>query len=224
MEEYKRCPKCGQAKQKTDEFFYVYFRKRSGRYCFSSYCKECNRSYSVEYKQQNAEKTKQRKSEYNRAYYSKNKERINESGKLWYEKNKDTEHYKELARGHSKQYYDRNKGTERKKRADVLKGQRRRTRKNMLPATLTRDEWTDALHEFDGSCAYCGANGALQQDHFIAVSKGGGYTRDNIIPACRSCNASKNDKPFAEWYRTQSFYDPTREKHILNYIEKVKIQ
>ena len=47
-------------------------------------------------------------------------------------------------------------------------------------------------------CFYCGElRGKTEADHVVARSKGG----VTVIPACRSCNASKNDKPLMVWLR-----------------------
>ena len=35
---------------------------------------------------------------------------------------------------------------------------------------------------------------AQEIDHMIPLSKGGGHTIYNIVPACRSCNRKKNAK------------------------------
>lgn len=56
---------------------------------------------------------------------------------------------------------------------------------------LTDAQWL-ALKEAWGGCAYCGAtSSALQRDCVLALSRGGRYTIENVVPACRSCNASK---------------------------------
>ena len=68
-----------------------------------------------------------------------------------------------------------------------------------LAADLTQAQWEEILEEFGRSCAYCGAQGGLQQDHVVPVSKGGAYTRKNILPACGSCNSSKGNKSLLEW-------------------------
>jgi hypothetical protein len=34
----------------------------------------------------------------------------------------------------------------------------------------------------------------LEADRIIAGAAGGSYRRENIIPACRSCNASRGDQ------------------------------
>lgn len=58
--------------------------------------------------------------------------------------------------------------------------------------TLTEAEWQDILVYFDRRCAYClRQSDRLEQDHVIAVSRGGGHTADNVVPACKSCNSRK---------------------------------
>jgi 5-methylcytosine-specific restriction endonuclease McrA len=66
---------------------------------------------------------------------------------------------------------------------------------------LSEAQWT-ALKAAWGGCAYCGAtNTPLQQDCVLALSRGGRYTLDNIVPACRSCNASKWNAEVTGWLR-----------------------
>ncbi|MEO1064845.1 MAG: HNH endonuclease signature motif containing protein [Actinomycetota bacterium] len=66
---------------------------------------------------------------------------------------------------------------------------------------LTDVEW-EALRAAWGGCAYCGATGvALQKDCVLALSRGGRYTLDNVVPACRSCNASKCNDEVTGWLR-----------------------
>jgi 5-methylcytosine-specific restriction endonuclease McrA len=65
---------------------------------------------------------------------------------------------------------------------------------------LTPAQWA-ALKEAWGGCAYCGATGALQKDCVLPISRGGRYTLDNVVPACRSCNASKCNSETTAWLR-----------------------
>lgn len=97
--------------------------------------------------------------------------------------------------------------------------QRRKSLKRKLPSTFTDKQWEKCKKYFDGKCAYCG-NGTdkLEQDHFIALSNNGEYTKNNIVPACRFCNTSKKNKDFFEWYSQQEFYSKEREKKILKYL------
>ena len=66
---------------------------------------------------------------------------------------------------------------------------------------LDDQQWT-ALKEAWGGCAYCGATGkALQRDCVLAISRGGRYTLENIVPACGSCNTSKCNDEVTAWLR-----------------------
>jgi 5-methylcytosine-specific restriction endonuclease McrA len=66
---------------------------------------------------------------------------------------------------------------------------------------LGDEQWT-ALQETWGGCAYCGkTGGALQRDCVLPISRGGRYTLENVVPACRSCNASKCNDEVTGWLR-----------------------
>ncbi len=66
---------------------------------------------------------------------------------------------------------------------------------------LTPAEWATIKAAWNG-CAYCGANdGPLQRDCVMAISRGGRYTIDNVVPACAACNASKCNDEVTGWLR-----------------------
>ncbi len=66
---------------------------------------------------------------------------------------------------------------------------------------LTDPQWF-AILEAWGGCAYCRAvEPALQKDCVLPISRGGRYTLDNVVPACRSCNASKCNAEVTGWLR-----------------------
>ena len=82
----------------------------------------------------------------------------------------------------------------------------RRSRQSALPSNLTKKDWNRCLSYWEGRCAYCGRPSGLwhtiAQEHFVPMSKGGGYTPDNIIPACHGvdgCNNSKHNKSPHDW-------------------------
>lgn len=52
-----------------------------------------------------------------------------------------------------------------------------------------------------GKCAYCGIGPALQKDCMLPIANGGRYTLANVVPSCRSCNASKCDSEVTSWMR-----------------------
>jgi hypothetical protein len=82
---------------------------------------------------------------------------------------------------------------------------RRRARIRGLEDTLTVQEWHQILEEHRHSCAYCGVSGvALEREHKIPSVMGGGYTAENIVPACGPCNRRKQtmtDTEFREYLK-----------------------
>lgn len=95
---------------------------------------------------------------------------------------------------------------------------RRKARIKNLQCNFTQKEWLKVQHYFNNRCAYCGTEGRLTQDHFIPLSKGGEYSKNNIVPACHMCNSLKRDLDFFEWYPQQTFYNKQREQKILKYL------
>lgn len=78
---------------------------------------------------------------------------------------------------------------------------RRQRRVAAADNDLTAIQW-DAIQEAWGSCAYCGATGVpMQKDCVLPISRGGRYTEENVVPACRSCNASKCNEEVTHWLR-----------------------
>lgn len=66
-----------------------------------------------------------------------------------------------------------------------------RAREHGAPATLTAAQWEQTLHDFHERCAYCRVTTWEHMDHFIPISRGGGTTQSNCVPACRTCNLEK---------------------------------
>lgn len=100
--------------------------------------------------------------------------------------------------------------------------QRRRSLKRKLETTLTLNQWENIKIHFNNKCCYCNRELPLEQEHFIALSVMGEYTINNIIPACKSCNASKSNKIFNEWYPKYKYYSKKREKIILSFLGYTK--
>jgi len=66
---------------------------------------------------------------------------------------------------------------------------------------LSDEQWA-ALQAAWGGCAYCCTTDMpLQRDCILAISRGGRYTLENVVPACRSCNASKWNDEVTNWLR-----------------------
>lgn len=66
---------------------------------------------------------------------------------------------------------------------------------------LTTAQWA-ALRTAWGGCAYCGTcSGTMQRDCVLPLSRGGRYTLENVVPACRACNTSKCNSEVTGWLR-----------------------
>lgn len=100
----------------------------------------------------------------------------------------------------------------------------RRARKRGLAHGFTASDWQKALDYFHGCCAYCGEPPGfwshLAQDHFLPESRGGGYTKDNIVPACHGiggCNNHKSDSDPRKWLAKR--FGKRKAKAILKQIQ-----
>lgn len=74
---------------------------------------------------------------------------------------------------------------------------------------LTPEQWS-ALRAEWGGCAYCGeAATSYQRDCILPISRGGRYTLGNVVPVCRSCNASKCNAEVTGWMRRRRLDERT---------------
>jgi len=89
---------------------------------------------------------------------------------------------------------------------------------------LTEPQWV-ALQDLWAGCAYCGATGtALQKDCMLPISRGGRYTVGNVVPACRSCNASKCNTELTTWMRRKKLDEAgflVRQREVALLVEHV---
>lgn len=86
----------------------------------------------------------------------------------------------------------------------------RKRRRRYLAADndLTPAQWA-AIRAAWACCAYCGGpDEALQKDCVLPLSRGGRYTVENVVPACRSCNASKSNDEVTGWLRRKRLDEP----------------
>ncbi len=84
------------------------------------------------------------------------------------------------------------------RRAVALSMALRDARRRGLPSTLTAKEWIGARLIFLGSCAYCGAAEGRVIEHATPLSRGGGTTAGNCVPACARCNSLKKNRTLDE--------------------------
>lgn len=101
-------------------------------------------------------------------------------------------------------YYESGKGKETQGRYQVTaKGQassargahKRRACMGAM-STLTASEWTAIKKRHKDKCVYCKRRmERLTMDHMVPLSRGGHHTAENVIPACRSCNSRRGNRP-----------------------------
>jgi hypothetical protein len=75
-----------------------------------------------------------------------------------------------------------------------LRAQLRRAKKANVPASLTLAEWLATLKNFNWKCAYCQTGKYQVLEHYVPISRGGGTTAENCVPACFKCNSEKSDE------------------------------
>src|SRR6476469_7032859 len=104
------------------------------------------------------------------------------------------------------------------KRTRAAKAARKRKRRmDRVDHDLSDEQWT-AIKIAWGGCAYCGATSVpLQRDCVLPISRGGRYTLDNIVPACRSCNASKCNDEVTGWLRRKKLDE---RRFLLRHIDR----
>jgi hypothetical protein len=197
-----------------------------------------HKDYYLQYHKEYYAENKNYFAQHNKEYYINHKEYRLQYGKTFraehkdycsqYRKEYNAEHgeyiaqckkeyrakHKECVSRYKKEYYKTNNGHS----VCLCCSQKRRAIKKSLPATLTVSQWNQIKLYFNNRCAYCEEEKPLTQDHFIALNKGGEYTQNNIVPACRSCNSRKCNALFFIWFPKQSFYSKTREKKILKFL------
>ena len=229
MEKFKKCKSCGSELPLNSDNY------RKTKQCKDGYenvCKTCTslkakqwreknkehiKEYAKQYSLENEKKIKENKKEYDKL----NKERKKEWSKQWWLKNSESAKIKSIEwKSKNKERISEYNKKWRKEHpeSDVVRRQKRQSLKKNLPSTLTLDQWNCIKEHFDNKCSYCGKQLPLAQEHFVPLSKGGEYTHNNIIPACQSCNSSKNNKDFFEWYPKQKYYSKKREKKILDFL------
>lgn len=147
-----------------------------------------NPEYGKEQSRKWRAKNPEHSKEYQIKWQKENRKHINEMCK---QRRKDNPKYE-------KKYSRRWRKTKKGKASGQRRHTTRRVREREIINTLTSGEWLDILKEYDYKCAYCGCgfdeNILPERDHIIPISKGGHNTKDNVVPACRSCNAKKGNK------------------------------
>lgn len=180
----KTCKICNINKP-SDEFY----KNKANKDGLHSYCKKCLSKKSYKYNKENPEKHREGR-----------------------RKAENTEHGKSVKRNMNKKI--REEGKYRKwqeENRDKIKEYNKKRRLNKSH-TISEEELNMIYEYADNSCMYCGMteedsiqkfNQKLHKDH---AYNDGSDSIDNCVLACKSCNSSKHDKNWDEWYKGKGFY------------------
>lgn len=233
MIEEKRCSKCDETKLVSE-----FHRNKTSKDGYKRWCKECRKDETKRYREKHREVINARKRE---AYYNskkfvkeKSEEQLKQGSKTCTQcsMSKGILQFRERANGgfysicreceneNNKEY--RLTHPELIREIKVRTEQRRRARALEVESDFTKEQWKECLETFDNQCAYCGVETSdMCQDHFVPLSKGGGYTKSNIVPSCRSCNSKKHNILFEDWYPRHPDYLVERELAVLDYLKSL---
>lgn len=108
---------------------------------------------------------------------------------------------KEQRQSYQQEYYRKHKDELLKYQSDYRRANPERrdnykrrsiARRKGLSDTLTLEQWEKILKEHQYACHYCGKKGVkLEKEHRVPAIRGGGFTSENIVPACAKCNRRK---------------------------------
>jgi len=172
----KSCSKCKQ--DKSTDLFQVDKSRNDG---LQPYCKSCRKIAQQNYYLKNKDSFNKKQA----IRRSVNRDEINQYFRKRYQSHKEEESLR-------KKIYHRN-NPEISNNASA----RRRVRKLNNGVFLVTLKELKAL--YNASCFYCGFNANIEIDHVIPISRGGRHSIGNLVPACITCNRSKNNKFIIEW-------------------------
>jgi 5-methylcytosine-specific restriction endonuclease McrA len=97
-----------------------------------------------------------------------------------------------------------------------------------LTSSEAKRRWRQAIKdEWRNCCCFCGrppiSDKSLTIDHMRPRSKGGEDISSNCLPACLEHNQSKGSSEWKTWFRSQPFYDPSREARILFWLQHSRL-
>ena len=188
--EVKLCRKCGRTLP-ISEFYWDKINN-----CFQYQCKDCKKKYAAEY-----QKSPRGHDVHLRATRKYHQTVDNEARREFYKTADGKAYLRERNKAESflescKKYRQSEKGKTRK----ALNERKRRARFQEVLCTLTLEEWQEILQSYQFSCYYCGRDDVkMTIEHVIPISRGGNHTKENVVPACGSCNSSKRERLIDEW-------------------------
>ena len=100
-------------------------------------------------------------------------------------------------------------------------------RKRGTSGTLTVEEWEGMIQTYGGLCPFCQERSKLTVEHVVPKAMGGGFSKENIVPACSSCNNLRSRifsvSPRLLFSLEFPLYSPSHESRILRMADPVRL-
>lgn len=201
----KTCRQCRTAK--TPEAFWKRSASPDGlqetcKLCFTQYKAERPKADVLKVQRAWCVANRDKVNKYSSEYKARNSAKVRAESQAWLEDHKDLLAARLRAlRAADPEKYLNNQREYRRLHPEKHRAynHNRRAMHAQVLATLTQLQWEQILELFGQTCAYCGSDKSITMDHIVPISRGGNHTEDNVIPACKSCNASKGAKVPHEW-------------------------
>lgn len=173
-------------------------------YAGKNICRSCSviksrKKDHENWKKKHAKVEKERRKRLGDVYRERDRER-NKSPKRILQKKINARAWQDNNKGHVREY----RKTQRIINPSAIKAseQNRRAR-HKNAGYLSTKEWKEILDKYNHSCYYCRRDGIpLEQEHKTPLVRGGKHSKDNVVPACRSCNARKGKQTEEEFKRS----------------------
>lgn len=160
------------------------FSRRSKRLvAYSNWCKACSAAKAEAWRQANPDRLKANIA----AYKRRHPDRVKAAMRSWVKAHPEYTRNRYVKRKSDPQAY--------RKLLDSNLRYQKRMRDASEDTDLTPE---DVLALLAKPCHYCGGK-AGELDHVIPISRGGVHCLENVVPACRSCNARKGARTPEEW-------------------------
>lgn len=224
---HKRCPRCGEMKPRTEEYWYVVKSKSRELPQLSSHCRECSRAAAREWEAAHPEQAKKHRRDASRRFRKRNPERAREHGrasqrcyrKRYPEKVRArAENMREYQRAYSVRFrlehHDlanaRSRESQRR-HPERLKATNHagRMKRKAVPGHFTAADLRRLHGEQGGCCYYCEIrlDGKYHVDHTIPIARGGTNDPANLALACARCNLRKGKRTAEEFLARITSFD-----------------
>lgn len=193
MTEDKPCPYCGVIIGPGKRGYPAHRRKT----CGSPGCQKAHQKalitqwgkehpgYYRDHKRNWRKENPERHRQWTQSWWEANRNAQYEINRQWREENSDR--YAEMIRD----WGARNKA--------LVSGYRATRRARKANGWIAERDWTRLVNRYGGRCFYCGSREPMTIDHIIPLARGGRHTIGNVLPACKSCNCSKQERLIVEW-------------------------